>query len=75
MCLEGRIQESRDYFCLSGFIYPDMDPIYVVPTVLLTDGFTELAVRLGNSGKAFVALWLLSCASMSRDGAFSSTDR
>lgn len=75
MCLGGRIQESRDYFCLSGFIYPDMDPIYAVPTVLLTDGFTELAVHLGNSGKAFVASWLLSCASMSGDDAFSSTDR
>lgn len=35
-----------------------MDPIYAVPTVLLTDDFTEWSVYLRNSGKAFVVLWL-----------------
>lgn len=52
------IQENHDYFCSSVFIYADMHPIYVFPTFILTDDFTEWAVYLGSSGKAFVALWL-----------------
>ena len=54
LCLEGPIQENHEYFCC---IYPDVDPINVVPTFLLTDDFTEWAVHLGNSGKAFVAVF------------------
>lgn len=57
------------FFLLSVFLYPDIDPIYVVLTFLLTDDFTEWAVYLRNSGKVFVADFNVS---MCGDNVFSS---
>lgn len=72
LCLEGPIQENQDYFSSSVFIYADMDPIYAVPTFLLTDDFTEWAVYLENPGQAFVAFCVCVCVSMRGDNVFSS---